>query len=77
MEKPMSTSQHLLRRLDYCPTWLAVPLGLGAGALVAMMVLLWTPSVLILILFVLMMGGAERGARQRVAVRCDGGGAHA
>ena len=54
----MTTPPHLLRRLDYCPTWLALPLGLGIGALFAVAVLLWTPAVLGTTLFVLLLGGA-------------------
>ena len=54
----MTIPPHLLRRLDYCPTWLALPVGFGIGALLAVTVLLWTPAVLGATLFVLLLGGA-------------------
>jgi formylglycine-generating enzyme required for sulfatase activity len=48
----------ILRRLDYCPVWLALPVGLGAGVLGAVAVLTWTPAVVGAALFVLLLGGA-------------------
>src|SRR5215831_18266898 len=47
-----------LRRLDYCPVWLALPVGVGAGVLGAAAVLIWTPTVVGAVLFVLLLGGA-------------------
>ena len=48
----------LLRRLDYCPAWLALPVGIGAGVLGAAAALTWTPAVVGAALFVLLLGGA-------------------
>jgi formylglycine-generating enzyme required for sulfatase activity len=48
----------ILRRLDYCPVWLALPVGLGAGVLGAAAVLILTPAVVGAALFVLLLGGA-------------------
>ena len=50
--------RHLLRRLDYCPVWLALPVGIGAGILGAAAVLTWTPAVVGAVLFVLLLGAA-------------------
>ena len=50
----------LLRRLDYCPAWLALPVGIGVGVLGAAAVLTWTPAVVGAALFVLLLGGAAR-----------------
>ena len=48
----------LLRRLDYCLVWLALPVGIGAGVLGAAVVLILTPAVVGAALFVLVLGGA-------------------
>ena len=50
----------LLRRLDYCPAWLALPVGIGVGVLGAAAVLTWTPAVVGAALSVLLLGGAAR-----------------
>jgi formylglycine-generating enzyme required for sulfatase activity len=47
-----------LRRLDSCPVWLALPVGIGVGVLGAAAVLIWTPAVVGAALFVLLLGGA-------------------
>ena len=47
-----------LRGLDYCPAWLALPVGIGAGVLGVAAALIWTPAVVGVALFVLLLGGA-------------------
>src|SRR5215510_7745015 len=48
----------ILRRLDYCPVWLALPIGIGAGVLGAAAVLIPMPAVVGAVLFGLLLGGA-------------------
>ncbi len=47
-----------LRGRDYCPAWLALPVGIGAGVLGVAAALIWTPAVVGAALFVLLLGGA-------------------
>src|SRR5262245_31821736 len=53
-----AASHRLLRRLAYCPMWLALAVGIVAGVLGAAAVLAWTPAVVGAALFVLLLGGA-------------------
>ncbi|MEE8292240.1 MAG: hypothetical protein V3R80_12215, partial [Candidatus Tectomicrobia bacterium] len=48
----------LLRRLDYMPVWLAVVLGIGAGTLLAAVLLRWAPPLVGAVVFVVLLGGA-------------------